>query len=109
VVACGTSYRLIGDARGIVIPPLDHEECHSLLYITGCIAHPTVMIRAGVLRANKILYKNDYLFAEDYKLWSELSHYGKLENLKEVLLDYRIHKHQITQTKVFLQKKAQAE
>src|SRR5690554_6384609 len=109
VVACGSRYRLIGDANGIVIPPIDHQACSAILNITGCIAHPTVMMRASVLKGNNLFYEDEFLYAEDYRLWSSLSQYGKLENLKEVLFDYRIHKQQITQTKIRLQRKAQAE
>ena len=55
------------------------------------------MIRRQVLTEHHICYDKDYLHAEDYKLWVDLSSYGDFYNIQEVLLRYRISDTQITQ------------
>lgn len=52
--------------------------------------HPTVMIRASVIRENKLHYP-DVLHAEDYALWLEIAKFTKLEILSKVLVLYRSH------------------
>lgn len=61
-------------------------------------AHPSVMLRKSVLLKFNIKYNNEYLNAEDYKLWFDLMHFGTYRNLSDVLLKYRISDTQITQS-----------
>lgn len=67
------------------IPPLPQ----ALLW--GCpFLHPGVMIRKEMLlRAGN--YRAFFRYAEDYDLWFRLSHFGKLKNLHEILMRYRLH------------------
>lgn len=68
-----------------------------------CFAHPTVMIRRDVLIMNGIVYDDEYLYAEDYKLWIDLMSYGDFYNIHEKLLNYRISDFQITQPSNLIQ------
>jgi len=43
-----------------------------------------------------IKYNNNYIHAEDYKLWSDMMKYGNMHNIPKVLLKYRITPGQIT-------------
>lgn len=45
------------------------------------------------------LYKEGYEIVEDYKLWLDIINKSKAWNLQEYLIKYRIHDHNITQTK----------
>lgn len=56
-----------------------------------CIANPTVMLRTSVLRNNNILYRQQYIYAEDYGMWAELIKVTEIHNLQDVLLMYRWH------------------
>jgi glycosyltransferase involved in cell wall biosynthesis len=57
--------------------------------------HPTVMIRANVLRENKLKYPS-VLHAEDYAFWLEIAKYTQLEILPEILVFYRTHEENIS-------------
>jgi glycosyltransferase involved in cell wall biosynthesis len=59
------------------------------------LAHPTLMIRAAVLKTKPIYYDPEYLHVEDYELWVRLAAVTCFANLPEVLLKYRIHPKQI--------------
>lgn len=65
----------------------------SLLFTTPFI-HPTVMIRKSVLENNK--YSLDFLHSEDQELWLRLNSLGKMKNLTDELLCYRIHNSNIS-------------
>lgn len=74
---------------------------NQMLY-ENCIAHPTVMIRADVLK--KFKYNPRQLNIEDYDLWLRLlSHGFKISKISEPLLRYRIHGNSITN--LYLKKK----
>lgn len=54
------------------------------------LAHPSVMIRTEAVR--KVGgYPSDFPAAEDYALWLRLLSLGKIDNLPDVLLSYRVH------------------
>lgn len=56
-----------------------------------CIVNPSVMLRKSVLLDNNILYRPQYIHAEDYGMWSELIKLTEIHNLQDVLLKYRWH------------------
>lgn len=74
----------------------DSDENKILLLKDNICAHPSLMIRSEALKNNKIIYDESYTFASDYDLMVKLSQRGKIYNLPEVLLRYRIHQNQIS-------------
>jgi hypothetical protein len=48
------------------------------------------MLRRGVLEQHAIRYRAEYIYAEDYFLWLELSRLGRLAALDEVAYLYRV-------------------
>nr|WP_275125802.1 glycosyltransferase family A protein [Vibrio fluvialis] len=98
IIASGSCYKLIGEANGIVNVPTKPDDCRSLLKASSCIAHPTAILRnPKCYFSNNEYYKHKYKHVEDYFLWVELSKFGELANVDQVLLDYRVHPNQITQ------------
>jgi glycosyltransferase involved in cell wall biosynthesis len=96
-VAVGSSYLMIDAAGDPISPrhePLTHEEIDRLHLGGGGggarIAHPSVMMRTGAVRAIGG-YRKAYEAAEDLDLFLRLAERGRLANLPEVLLKYRIH------------------
>lgn len=96
VVLCGTAFCIIGTNEIISIPQ-NHEEIKLALLKNNCIAHPSVMMRKSILDKGSILYDLAKEPSEDYDLWVRLISKGKLHNLLEVLLKYRIHDKQVSQ------------
>lgn len=100
LVVCGTQLCNFSDgveAAGLQFP-VNKAEAGALLVLHPTVAHPTVMLRACVLRDNGLRYDLTYEGTEDFALWWEISRYGTLGSLEDVLLKYRVHGGQVTQT-----------
>ncbi len=91
----GTAFECFGDICKTVLHPFTNEEIKERLFEYCCIGHPTVMFRKSIVTHHE-LYKKELFPCEDYHLWVELIKKYKFANLKEVLLNYRIHNHQIS-------------
>ncbi|MDG4762602.1 glycosyltransferase family A protein [Solwaraspora sp. WMMD406] len=98
VVACGTDYELFGAATGRVRMPRTPAQCRARLLFGTCIAHPSALLRLAVLRDTRTRYQAEYTYAEDYKLFSELSRLGDLANLPFTGLRYRVDAEQVSAT-----------
>jgi glycosyltransferase involved in cell wall biosynthesis len=96
VVLCGTNFSIIGTEKVINLPEKNKDIKLALLK-GNCIAHPSVMIRNCTLEQFAILYDSNTEPAEDYDLWVRLLEIGKLFNLQEELLNYRVHNTQVSQ------------
>lgn len=89
-----------------------HLRSESLVHFSGLIEnpllkfiqsnflfHPTAMIRTDFLRKHKLKYEN-YLYAEDFKFWTEIAKVGGrfyIDN--QPLLYYRISDNQVSKQK----------
>lgn len=104
VVLCGTAYKILGNDKKISIPE-DHENIKLTLLKGNCIAHPTVMIRKKGLDEFSIIYDTTKEPSEDYDLWVRLLSIGKLHNIQDVLLEYRIYNTQVSRKRAEEQKK----
>ena len=70
---------------------INHEQiCFKQLYQIQ-IVHPSCMMRMSVLKQLDVLFNEYYLHAEDYELFTRLSHVTKLANIPEYLHLYRKH------------------
>ena len=101
VVVCGSKTILLKDGQEFPLvetnEPKDMEEYRAkMLFMNPGPSHPTAMIRHETLLAHHLLYDENLRYAQDYGLWETLSHYGKIETLKEVLLRRRMHEKQVT-------------
>lgn len=94
-VLCGANYAII-DSEITTQLPQNNDEIQIQFIRNNCIAHPVVMLRNSVLKANNICYDVNKEPAEDFDLWVRLLNYGKLHNLPEVLLKYRVHQKQVS-------------
>lgn len=93
---CGSWIECFGGGSSAVYrhPQSDVAIKTGLLF--GCLlAHPTVMIKAPLIKALK--YDSDWNRAEDYELWTRIALAGaKFTNIPEVLLRYRVHSSQVS-------------
>lgn len=61
------------------------------------LANPTSMIRRSFLEKNQLHYHEDYIFSEDYKLWTEIARLGGgFFVIPEYLVKYRVHEGQLS-------------
>ena len=101
-VAVGSNTILIdidGDPIGNILLPENHNAI-DLAQINGkgMIVHPTVMIRKLALeKINN--YHPEFESGEDFDLFLRLAEVGKLANLPQKLLQYRLHFNNVTTTR----------
>ena len=96
LVALGGQFLLIDpDGRPLKVMPMPtgHDQIDAQ-HLAGAkemaICHPAAMIRKSAL--DEIGgYREDFTSAQDIDLWLRLAEIGKLANLEEVVLDYRMH------------------
>ena len=100
---CGSWVCFFGQSTYTYTYPTSHEEIVQKMLLQNSICHPSVLIRVSSLYEKmefKAIYKKNYIYAEDYKLWTDLVMNGlKFSILPEVLLKYRISESQVTNTK----------
>ena len=70
--------------------PTSPEAVASELLHRDCVLHPAVMARTDVLRSVGG-YRTGARHAEDYDLWLRIAEVGRLANLPDVLVSYRMH------------------
>jgi hypothetical protein len=80
-----------GARKGTYIPPVrDAPITLAQMLESNLIAHPTVMVRREALAKLPALYEEEYIYAEDYKLWLTMLERGlTLDNLPDILVKYR--------------------
>ena len=106
VIVCGTWIQAFGGASYTtkrVIPEQDYLQCSFLFGNTYGLCHPTAFFRGELLRKYGIRYDENLPTAQDYGMWTLCAQYGKIANVEEVLLNYRVHNGQISVAKRQLQ------
>ncbi|MBN8641827.1 MAG: glycosyltransferase [Flavobacteriales bacterium] len=96
VILCGTAIQII-DSEKILKHPINHDDIKVKLCFSNAFFHPTVMFRKDVFA--QFHYNKEFEPAEDYDLWTQLVFKGKVMNIDEVLLKYRVHANQISNYK----------
>ena len=98
-VLIGGSTKVIdGDGSQIRINnfPSLNMQIKEVIKYGNCFAHSTVMFsRDDAVRVG--MYEREYLFAEDYHLWTKLAEIGEVHNIEVPIGSYRIHKSQVNQ------------
>lgn len=105
VVVCGADAEIIGSNERFIPFFLTHEEIITSMLITNPMIHPVIMFRRSFLLENNIRYNESFEPAEDFELWVRIASIGKLANLPDVLLRYRKHTGQVSNTRNELQQK----
>lgn len=103
VAACGSWIGTFGAADETWRYPHGHEEIRCQLLFSAVLAHPTVMFRRESLLTSGLIYDESFPKAQDYDLWCRLADQGRLANLGEVLLRYRLHDRQASQSEMEIQ------
>ncbi len=78
------------------------DEGHSnidtkwLLNWKNLLIHPTVMLRASVLKEHSLNYRLEMNRAEDFDLWNRVAQVGDFMYLPDVLVKYRVHSENVS-------------
>jgi glycosyltransferase involved in cell wall biosynthesis len=82
------------DDQSAILP----EQILAHLPVNNCIAHPTVMVRAEILK--KFKYLEEQAQAEDYDLWLRMASRGYvIHKLNETLVKHRISRTSFTRSR----------
>jgi glycosyltransferase involved in cell wall biosynthesis len=95
IAVCGAGYQVI-DSNNFFRPSCQYGELLLELIDFCPFAHPTIIMRADFLKNHSISYNSSYVNAEDYKIWTDISHVGRMANLPNIVLKYRIHESQMS-------------
>lgn len=76
------------------------KKDQELNFISNSIAHPSVMFRRSLLELRNPVYNEEYIYSQDYELWTYLILHGhRIHRLDQTLLLYRKTNSQITSAK----------
>lgn len=76
--------------------PREHQEIIKAMLFYSPINNPTAIMRTDIYQKYGLSFNSNYLHAEDYKFWLEVSRLGKLANYPEALVNYRLHQNQVS-------------
>lgn len=103
VVLCGTWINLIPSGK-LHTYPIQHEAIVAQLLRINAFCHPSIMMRKSVIDEHNLRYDKSYEPTEDYELWTRLALLGRVHNIPEPLLQYRLHEQQVSSVKNEIQK-----
>ncbi len=98
VIVCGTDLEFFGARCGqFHTKNMDMKDYRiRLLFENPGPCHPTSFFNRELLLRHHLNYDESLIYAQDYGLWADISRYGKVCFLGEVLLRRRMHFNQIT-------------
>jgi glycosyltransferase involved in cell wall biosynthesis len=85
--------------------PTEPEVIAGELLDRCCVCHPAIMARTAMVRSVGG-YRRSAQFAEDYDLWLRIAEVGRIGNLPDVLLSYRVHAATISARRIVAQELA---
>lgn len=106
ILAVGTRFLFLNTGE-VRMNPVSYEDICAGLLNDNCLLHPSLLIRTEILYQLGC-YNENYKYASDYDLVCRLSLLGKIENLPEPYMKYRLHERQISQ-KNFSEQRGYAE
>ena len=96
VVAVGGQCDLI-DKKGVKFGekrfPTSNKDIKSMIFSSVPLQQPTLMVNKALLPGDFVWYDENYSSAEELELLFKLFKFGKVRNLKDFILKYRMHDH----------------
>lgn len=100
VILCGTFQHHFGEeVDWIHKPAVSPEQCKANLLFFCDMCHSTLMFRKNEFINNNLFYDSQFQ-AEDFELWTRVADIGDIDNIPEVLGEYRCGKDNITVEKM---------
>lgn len=86
---CGCFFKVFPKIQKVKLPVTDEAIKIRMITEGAGICHPASLFRKNLLIDNKIIYHDEYRYAEDYQLWIDLLDKTKFYNIPEYLFRYR--------------------
>lgn len=101
-IACGTWIKLFGNKNNSIcrtIPDRESFRIHLLFGNYPNIAHPSAMFNHSLLLKYNIKYNENYVYAQDYRMWVSCSAVSECCIIPEILVNMRVSNSQISSAK----------
>lgn len=99
---CGSWAKTFGNSSTLLKFPEHSAAIKTRMLFSNPFAHSAVMFQRQAPLDPQFPYNSQFEVAEDYKLWTEIALKWEVQNLPEVLLNYRVHSNQISRIKTDL-------
>ena len=103
IVLCGSWHNIFGVGHPTTYRafPCKHNEIVlNIIHGENPMSHPTVFIRREFLTTHQLQYSQEYIYAEDFKLWVDIIKAGgRVENLPVCIHSYRQSNTQLIRTR----------
>lgn len=93
---CGTASLSFGYQNNVNKVVSGHNHLKAKLFFGNHFCHPSIVFRKTVLEKNDLKYDLQFEPAEDYAFWIKLARITKVDNLTDILINYRTHTNQIS-------------
>jgi len=88
-----------GQLIGKIDRPLNYKEIKVCFLKDNYLTQSTMMIRAGLIKKHLLSFNEKYLYSGDYDFVARILHLFPVINLDQVLVQYRVHRNQISSSK----------
>jgi len=102
--ACGTFAKIFGTRKGYFAGYMTDAEIRASMIIENQMVSSSMMIRKDVFHYG-LRFDENFMPAEDYKMWFEIMKSYKLANLPHCLVKYRVHHSNFSKKKAAVQLK----
>lgn len=96
--SCGTmiDHKGISLNRQIIKPTVSHAQLRTFFLMDNYILHPSLMLRSSLIKRHNIFYNEKFTYSSDYDFVIRCATLMPLINLKNCLINYRVHCNQIS-------------
>jgi len=95
----GCAMKIFGKKNDVWLNTNDSEMLKVNLLFNAVVYHPTFILRKDILDKYELKYNENLLYAQDYDLEFQISKYGKIANISDILVKYRMHDGQVSTEK----------
>ena len=99
IVAAGSWLKFFGKMNHVLQRDCEDEWIRARLIVGNVVANTTFVLRKSTLDIYGISYDETLRYAQDYNLIQKMSAYGKIANIPQVLIRYRTHEKQVSNSK----------
>lgn len=103
---CSSYAYMFQDENGLKFftPFYKDKFCKCSIFFSTTLCHPAVMMKKEFLNRYNLRYNTNFYCSQDFDLWARCSEVGEIEVINKVLLDYRVHKKQLSIAKKEMQR-----
>jgi len=98
LILCSASIKNFGAENNNTFYSSDNDELKAFLLFRPPFSHPAAMFKRTAFTEHHIEYDESYKHCEDFALWSVLANFGNFSNVTDIMLNYRVHENQVTNT-----------